>query len=143
MTEGPDAAALAGVAADCARLVAADRGRDLDGSPASLETLDEVCQELVADGPLEGDRLRWWTALVGAYTGEVVIRRYGGAWVSYDGATAISALGVTGFPFGLAHRILTGEPYKSLASFERTLPAVSENARSAGPAPDGGADPPA
>jgi hypothetical protein len=142
MTEGPDAAALAGVAADCVRLVAADRGRDLDGSPASLEILDEVCQELVETGPLEGDRLRLWTTLVGAYTGEVVIRRYGGAWVSHEGTTAISALGITGFPFGLAHRILTGEPYKSLASFERTLPVVSEHSRSA-PAPEAGGEPPA
>jgi hypothetical protein len=132
MTEDPDPAALARVAADCARLVATDWGRTLDGSPGSLETLDEVCQQLVADGPLAGDRLRLWTTLVGAYTGEVVIRRYGGTWVRYDGATAISALGVTGFPFTLADRILTGEPYKSLASFARTLPAVGEHSRGAG-----------
>ena len=129
MTEEPDPAALAGVAAECVRLVATDRGRELDGSPASLETLDDVCQELVADGPLEGDRLRLWTTLVGAYTGEVVIRRYGGAWVSHEGTTAISALGITGFPFGTAHRILTGEPYKSLASFARALPAIAERSR--------------
>jgi hypothetical protein len=119
------------VAAECADLVAADRGRVLDGSPASLEVLDDVCQGLVADGPLEGDRLDLWTVLVGAYTGEVVVRQYGGTWVTHDGAPAISALGITGFPFGLAHRILTGEPFKSLASFARTLPAVAERSREA------------
>jgi hypothetical protein len=69
----------------------------------------------------------WWK-LIGAYTGEVVIRAYGGEWVEHEtspGAPAVSALGVTGFPFGLAARILDGEPYKSLASFARTLPAIA------------------
>ncbi|MFI7284866.1 hypothetical protein ACIBOV_31885 [Micromonospora chersina] len=44
------------------------------------------------------------------------------------GAPAVAALGVTGFPFGLAARVLDGEPYKSLASFVRALPATAERA---------------
>ena len=49
--------------------------------------------------------------------------------MTHDGETAVRALGVTGFPFGTAHRILTGEPYKSLASFARALPAIAEHSR--------------
>ncbi|MFC6023148.1 hypothetical protein ACFP2T_44235 [Plantactinospora solaniradicis] len=45
------------------------------------------------------------------------------------GTPAVSVLGVTGFPFGLAARVLDGEPYKSLASFVHVLPAIAERAK--------------
>src|SRR5208282_2264544 len=98
-----------------------------DWSIASLGELDDVCATLTADGPLGGQRLELWRDLVGAYTGEVTIRLYGGRWISDERGLAISALGITGFPFATAHRILSGEPYKSLASFARALPAFAEH----------------
>ncbi len=124
-----DQEGLRELAAQCMALVAADFGRHLDWSVASLSELDEVCAELLADGPLQGERLDLWWKLIGAYTGEVIVRAYDGQWITHEqagGAYAVQALTVTGFPFALANRILTGEPYKSLASFARTLPAIIE-----------------
>ena len=115
------------VANECVGLVAEQFGVSLDWSIDSLTALDGVCSDLLADGPLAGPRLDLWWKLVGAYTGEVVVRAYGGSWVRHEqapGAFAIDALGITGFPFGLADRILSGEPFKSLASFARTLPEI-------------------
>ncbi|SCL54345.1 hypothetical protein [Micromonospora chersina] len=122
---------LHALAGECVDLVSRQFGRRLDWSPESLSTLDEVCADLLADGPLAEERLDLWWRLIGAYTGEVVIRAYAGEWVEHEtspGAPAVSALGVTGFPFGLAARVLDGEPYKSLASFVRALPAIAERA---------------
>jgi hypothetical protein len=124
-----DQEGLRELAAQCMALVAADFGRHLDWSVASLSELDEVCAELLADGPLQGERLDLWWKLIGAYTGEVIVRAYDGQWITHEqagGAYAVQALTVTGFPFALASRILTGEPYKSLASFARALPAIIE-----------------
>ncbi|MFG3599602.1 hypothetical protein [Micromonospora chersina] len=122
---------LHALAGECVDLVSRQFGRWLDWSPESLSTLDIVCADLLADGPLAEERLDLWWRLIGAYTGEVVIRAYAGEWVEHEtspGAPAVSALGVTGFPFGLAARVLDAEPYKSLASFVRALPAIAERA---------------
>jgi len=130
----PDAEYLHRVAGECVNLVANQYGQQLDWSPGSLSTLDEVCAELLADGPLTSERFDLWWRLIGAYTGEVTIMAYAGTWVSHEsspGAPAVSVLGVTGFPFSLAARVLDGEPYKSLASFARALPEVAR--RSATP----------
>ncbi|MDT7804168.1 MAG: hypothetical protein QOI78_7601 [Actinomycetota bacterium] len=62
-----------------------------------------------------GPRFDLWWKLVGAYTGEVLVRAYGGDWTTH-----------TAFPFGVAERVLSGEPFKSLASFGRALPAIIE-----------------
>ncbi|MEO3778629.1 hypothetical protein ABGB16_17615 [Micromonospora sp. B11E3] len=128
----PDPTYLHTLADECVDLVSRQFGRLLDWSPESLSTLDEVCAGLLADGPLADERLDLWWRLVGAYTGEVTVRAYGGEWIEHErspGAPAVSALGVTGFPFGLAARVLDGEPDKSLASFVRALPAIAERAR--------------
>ncbi|MGS2618561.1 hypothetical protein ACVCAH_29130 [Micromonospora sp. LZ34] len=128
----PDPTYLHALADECADLVFRQFGRRLDWSPESLSTLDEVCADLLADGPLAEERLGLWWRLIGAYTGEVAIRAYGGEWVAHEtsaGVPAVSALGVTGFPFGLAARVLDGEPYKSLASFVCALPAIAERTR--------------
>ncbi len=120
------------LASECVDLVANQHRRRLDWSLESLSVLDEVCAELLADGPLDGERLDLWWRLVGAYTGEVVVRAYEGEWVTHEsspGAPAISVLGVTGFPFSTAARVLKGEPYKSMASFGRSLPTVAERSR--------------
>ncbi|MGK5739679.1 hypothetical protein [Micromonospora sp. URMC 103] len=122
---------LHALAEECVDLVSRQFGRRLDWSTESLSTLDEVCVDLLADGPLTDERLDLWWQLTGAYTGEVVVRAHGGAWVEHEtspGAPAVAVLGVTGFPFGLAARVLSGEPYKSFASFVRALPAISERA---------------
>jgi hypothetical protein len=128
----PDPDAMRRIAGQCVLLVADQHGRDLDWSAASLGVLDEVCAELRAPGPLSPQRLDLWTKLVGAYLGEVVIRAHGGRWVSNEqesGPPAILALNITGHPFSTAHRVLSGEEGKSLASFERALPWISEHAR--------------
>ncbi|MEU5692082.1 hypothetical protein [Actinosynnema sp. NPDC020468] len=118
---------LAGVATQCAELVESQYGRRLDFGVESLVVLDAVCGELLEDGALEGPRLDLWWKLVGAYTGEVLVRVYGGTWVEHEnapGAFAVSVRGNTAFPFGVAGKVLTGEPYKSLSAFVRALPAV-------------------
>jgi hypothetical protein len=126
----PDPETMRRVAAECVNLVGEQFGRQLDWSMASLGELDEVCAQLTADGPLTGQRYELWWQLVGAYTGEVTIRLYEGQWISdEERGPAISALGITGFPFSTARRILSGEPYKSLASFARALPAIAEHSR--------------
>ena len=132
MTERDRAAALRQVAEECVGLVANQYGRRLDGSPQSLDELDEVCGLLLTDGPLSGQRLHLWSRLVGAYTGEVLIRAHGGRWTAYEATTggyAVSVQGVTAMPFATAYRILSGEPYKSLGAFIRALPAVVERGR--------------
>jgi hypothetical protein len=128
----PDPAVMRNIAGECVTLVAQEFGRQLDWSLDSLAVLDRVCTSLLKDGPLAGDRLDLWWRLIGSYTGEVTIRAYGGQWISTEKQPeeyAISALGVTGFPFRTANRILTGEQFKSLASFARALPAISEHSR--------------
>jgi hypothetical protein len=110
----------------CVRLVAEQHGRLLTRDLASLEVLDEVCRELVAEGPLGGDRLEFWTALVGAYTGEVLVTTYDGVWVEHDDRWGVAAFGAVGFPFVTARRLLGGETRKSLAGMGRALPAIVE-----------------
>jgi hypothetical protein len=117
------------LATECVSAVAEDFGRSLDWSVDSLAVLDEICAELIADGSLEESLKELWFVLVGAYTGEVVVRAYHGQWVpaeSAQGMFAVRALDVTGFPFVTALRVLSGEPCKSLVSFARALPAISE-----------------
>jgi hypothetical protein len=110
----------------CVRLVAEQHGRLLTRDLASLEVLDQVCRELVAEGPLGGDRLEFWTALVGAYTGEVLVATYDGAWVDHDDLWGVAAFGAVGFPFVTARRLLGGETGKSMAGMGRVLPAIVE-----------------
>ncbi len=117
------------MAAECVSLVADNYGHELDYSLDSLVTLDDVCVSLLADGPLVEERLNLWCHLAGAYTGEVSLRAYGGEWIDHEGTTAILISGLTGFPFNTAYRLLSGEEFKSLASFARTIPAIIEHSR--------------
>jgi hypothetical protein len=126
---GSEAISLEPIAAECVKLVSQQFGRSLDWSVESLAELDAVCVDLLADGPLGEKRLDLWWKLIGAYTGEVLIRAYDGEWLNHEsssGAPGISVLGVTGFPFNIANKVLTGEEFKSLASFARALPAIAE-----------------
>jgi hypothetical protein len=131
MTTDPSAD-LRYVAAECVTLVTTKFGRHLDWSLDSLSELDTVCADLLADGPIDEQRLNLWWKLIGAYTGEVLIRVHGGQWITHDnaaGAFAVSVSGMTAFPFRAAERVLQGEPFKSLVSFGRVLPALVERAR--------------
>jgi hypothetical protein len=123
----PDRAYLEHIAAECVALVASQFGRNLDWSLASLEELDAVCSDLLADSPLSGQRLDLWWRLIGAYTGEVLVRVHAGHWVTHErapGSFAVAVAGTTAFPFAVADKVLRAEPYKSLASFARVLPAI-------------------
>lgn len=126
MTTEPSAG-LRNIASECVALVAKQFGRSLDGSVASLAELDAVCADLVADGPLNRERAELWWKLMGAYTGEVLVRNYGGTWIEHEMATGVYAVevqGITAFPFSTVKRVLLREEGKSLASFGRALPAV-------------------
>lgn len=126
MTTDP-AIGMRNIATECVALVSTQFGRQLDWTVDSLVELDAVCAELLADGPLSEERRTLWWKLIGAYTGEVLVRVYDGQWTAHEtasGAFAVSVSGTTAFPFSIASRVLSGEPDKSLASFGRTLPAI-------------------
>jgi hypothetical protein len=120
---------LRAVAEECVDAVRAECGRELVWSLGSLSELDAACACLVSNGRLSDERLESWCKLTGAYTGEVLIRTYGGEWVGHErssGAPAVAVHGITVFPFTTAQRILTGEPFKSFASVGRGVSAVIE-----------------
>ena len=130
-----DVAGLQRIAEECVGLVASEYGRHLDWSLDSLVELDAVCASLLADGPLSEQRLDLWWRLAGAYTGEVLIRTYQGQWTTHEKAPhapAVLVNGVTAFPFSVTDRVLHGEPFKSLASFGRALPAIIDPSRQRG-----------
>ncbi|RKE17087.1 hypothetical protein [Streptomyces sp. TLI_171] len=119
---------LSFVAEQCVALVADNHGRQLDWSVDGLAELDAVCAELLADGPLAEQRLDLWWQLAGAYTGEVLVRVFGGEWTDggeHSNGPAVRVLGLTAFPFNTAYGVLLGEESKSLASFARAIPAVA------------------
>ncbi|MFD8480650.1 hypothetical protein [Kitasatospora sp. NPDC059673] len=123
-------AALAFTAEQCVALVADNHRRRLDWTVASLAELDAVCAELNADGPLSDSRMAMWWSLVGAYTGEVMVRCYGGEWTDAGGDSAghaVRVLGLTSFPFNTAYRVLSGEEGKSLASSVGMIPGISRH----------------
>ncbi len=131
-----DSEGLRYLASECVSLVRAEFGRDLDWELDSLSELDAVCAQLLVDGPLVSERLDLWWKLIGAYTGEVVLRAYDGVWTEHEmapGSLAVSVEGTVGFPFAVADRVLRGEPFKSLASFGRVFPHIGERARTDSP----------
>ena len=124
-----DTDGLRRIAGECVSLVSAEFGRTLDWRVDSLEQLDSVCELLLADGPLDDDRFDLWWQVVGAYVGEVVVRAYGGRWITHEqaaGAYAVSVDGSIGFPFAVTQRVLEGEQFKSLASFARVFPHLRD-----------------
>jgi len=128
-----DTAGLRRLAEKCVALVDSEFGRSLDWSLASLTELDLAGAQLLADGPLQGERLDLWWQVMGAYCGEVLVRVYGGEWIAHEdarGAYAVSVSGITGFPFRITNRILGGEEGKSFASFGRAVPVIAEHSKS-------------
>lgn len=127
-----DRSVLQDLAAQCVSVVEVEFDRTLDWTADSLSELDAVCRQLLSEENPSDERLDLWWRLVGAYTGEVVIRTYGGEWVATDdtgSGYAVSVLGITARPFAIADKILRGAPDKSLASFARVLPVVSKQSR--------------
>jgi hypothetical protein len=119
-------------AQECVTLVGSQFGRTLDWSLASLTQLDLACADLLADGPLQGERLELWWRLIGSYAGEVLVRSYDGLWIAHEearGAYAVSVRGIIGFPFRLTNRILGGEEGKSFTSFGRAVPVIAEHSK--------------
>lgn len=74
----PASTSLLRIAAQCVRAVADEFDRRLDWSLASLDELDAVCADLLADGSLDDDRLDLWWLLIGSYAGEVLVRHLEG-----------------------------------------------------------------
>lgn len=125
-----DPSVLPDVAVECVNLVETRFGRELDGSVGSLEELDTVCAELIADGPLDEREYRLWWWLAGVYTGEVLRHAHGGRWVKdSSGGYAVEVYGRTGFPLDVAARVLSGEPHTSFVAFARSLPGGRQDAR--------------
>ena len=56
----PDRAYLEHIATECIALVAREFGRQLDWSLTSLDELDTVCADLIADNPINDQRLDLW-----------------------------------------------------------------------------------
>ena len=96
----------------------------LNGSAFALAS-DECARLCQAD-----QRVTLSQTIAGAYTGEALLRRCGGQWILHQGHPAVRLTsGVIGFPHGTVQRILGGEPYKSLASMARTVPAIEQHGR--------------
>jgi hypothetical protein len=125
-----DVASLEPLAEHCVTLVAESFERSLDWQLPSLRTLDEVCAELTAQGPLAGERFVLWVKLAGAYVGVVVVRAYDGRWIHDEKATgghAVKFDRVVAFPFGFVAKVLRCQPWKSIASFGRTIPILEKS----------------
>jgi hypothetical protein len=129
-----DEEVLASIASKCVELVSENFNRALNWELESLSELDAVCSELIADGPLSNDRFDLWWKLVGAYTGDVLIRAYDGRWVEHElanGAYGVLIQGFTVFPLGYARRVLRGET-KSLALLGHFMAAEIAKSKEAG-----------
>jgi hypothetical protein len=126
-----DADGLRSIAEECVSLSRDQFGARLDWSLESLAEVDRICEELLSEDPPSDKRRDLWWKLLGAYTGEVMVRSYGGRWVSHErarGAYAIEISEIIGFPFSTVSRVLDGEPFKSVASFGRVFPAIRDQA---------------
>ena len=77
---------IAHIAAECVSLAQSEFGAELDWTVESLALLDDLCARLRAEASFVGDRFDLWWKLVGAYTGEVVVRSYDGRWVEHERA---------------------------------------------------------
>lgn len=109
-------------AAEAVRIAAAEHGRKLDYSTASIEALEGILDGLAS--PQEAD-LEWLTKLWGSYFGEVLRRRYPAEWTmsAYPGGKfAIPTLEIGGskiYPLLKVHRRLTlGAPENLVTFFE-------------------------
>jgi hypothetical protein len=115
-------------AEECEALVLSQFGVRLDWTLDSLVVADNVCLRLLSEGPLAVERIDLWMKLLGAYTGEVLIRAYEGSWVFHDnGDVAVGVYNLKAFPLSTVRRILQGEVGKSLASVGRAIPSIQSD----------------
>ena len=132
----PGRAHMQGIATECVTLVARRFRRRLDWSPASLDELDASALTCWPMARLTPSGRSCGGKLTGAYAGKVLVRVYGGQWITHEqasGSFAVSVRGMTAFPFAITAKILHAEPYKSLASFGRVLPTVAARAQADDP----------
>lgn len=117
----PDLGAMMeGYARGAVETASSDFRQNLDHSPESVDTLDEILV-LVSESP-ERD-LDYETRLWGSYLGELIRIRYAGSWemTQYPGGTvAVPAVNVRGsrlFPLMKVYRRLTAGEEEDLRSF--------------------------
>lgn len=84
------------LAAGLVATVRARSGLGLDYSPGSLALVDRIIDGLRQGGPQTADLARTLLSL-GAYTGEVLVRTAGAAWVEFDP----DQRAIFGQPFGI------------------------------------------
>ncbi len=120
-TAYPDLGAMMeGFAQAAVELGKSEFGQNLDFSSDSIEALDEI---LVTIGESPERELDFESRLWGSYLGEVLRRRYSGAWemTIYPGGTvAVPAVEVRGsrlFPLMKVYRRLTEGEEEDLRSF--------------------------
>ncbi|HTZ89437.1 MAG TPA: hypothetical protein VMA71_03800 [Alloacidobacterium sp.] len=107
-------------AAEAVRIAAAEYGRKLDYSTASVEAVESILDALA---PAQEGDLEWLTKLWGSYFGEVFRRRYSAQWTmsEYPGGNyAVPTLEIGGsriYPLLKAHRRLTLGAGENLVSF--------------------------
>lgn len=110
---------------------ASENGYDLDFSPQSIETLDE----LVADFPDEN--VEQAAAHLGAYLGEVFVRTYDGMWTLHDEAGWVVELPVGDAEGGgtetLAVPTVVGAVVEGEATFSAAYDAMLEKIDDYGP----------
>lgn len=104
-------AAVAELAASCARFVHAKYRVPLDGTSDTLSLLDQYVRDARADILEKPETLELLEASIGAYLGEVMRRAFGGSWFAtgdYDGwRVDMSRVFLTFNPVGMAREALT------------------------------------
>jgi hypothetical protein len=124
-------------AADCVKHAKTNYSLDLDYSVASLDLVDHMVADRRGGALIDPSQLtpdeeqEWWNycKMIGGYVGEVIIRNLGGTWLTKEldsGSACIKLLAagrIEGSPPDSVWRTLT-EPYRSMASYYRSLGAV-------------------
>ncbi|HET7232190.1 MAG TPA: hypothetical protein VFJ16_19440 [Longimicrobium sp.] len=107
-----------------------DAGRELTYDDAGVAWADQYVE---AVRPVEtDDQLRVHTALVGAFLGETLLARHGGAWVEDDGEwSVVLADGRQLHPFRATMAQLRGDAAESILALFRFVENSSEGAENA------------
>lgn len=95
----------------------------LDFSPASLEQLDHLISRDVAPEPAEPEML---AEVIGAYLGETIARRLGGAWLEEGGAVRLALGELVLDPLRRALLRVTEGEGRSLAGYYKLVQAAVE-----------------
>ncbi len=71
------------LAADLVTMVCEEADIHLDYSPSSLSMVDRIVDGLAREN-LSAEAVTRLLFILGAYTGEVLVRRMGGSWIDFD-----------------------------------------------------------